>query len=355
MKKTIFFSTLLCLFYLIAGDAVKDLDASNFDTVVDGSKNVFVEFFAPWCGHCKHLAPEYEQAGLAFANSKETIIAKVDADKHKDLASRFGVRGYPTLKFFPKGTPSNKEPEDYSGGRTADDIINFINGKTGSNARQAKPASAVTILTDENFEKIVNDPNKNVLVEFYAPWCGHCKHLAPEYEKVAATFKNEPECIVANIDADNYKDISQKHGVSGYPTIKFFPKNSKSGDKYEGGREPQDFINFLNDKCGTFRKLGGSLNEKAGRVDKLDELATKFIAAGKREKETLINDAEKIVNGLSEKVKKIADYYVKAMKKGDEFITKEKERLAKMLSGSIAADKLDEFTIKLNILSSFKN
>jgi len=63
---------------------------------------------------------------------------------------------------------------------------------------------------------------KNVLVEFYAPWCGHCKHLAPVYEKVAATFKNEPECIVANIDADHYKGISSKYGVSGFPTLKFF-------------------------------------------------------------------------------------------------------------------------------------
>lgn len=56
------------------------------------------------------------------------MIAKVDADAHRDLGSRFGVRGYPTLKWFPKGST---DPEDYSGGRSADDIISFVNQKAG--------------------------------------------------------------------------------------------------------------------------------------------------------------------------------------------------------------------------------
>lgn len=52
--------------------------------------------------------------------------------------------------------------------------------------------TAVTVLTPDNFDKIVMDPTKDVLVEFYAPWCGHCKSLAPIYEKVAATYAGEP-------------------------------------------------------------------------------------------------------------------------------------------------------------------
>ena len=61
------------------------------------------------CGHCKRLAPEYEQVGSAFANDENVLIAKVDADGDKELGSRFGIRGYPTLKFFPKGST---EPEE---------------------------------------------------------------------------------------------------------------------------------------------------------------------------------------------------------------------------------------------------
>jgi len=62
------------------------------------------------CGHCKKLAPDYEIVADTFANSKEVLIAKVDADQHKSLGSRFGVQGFPTLKWFPKGST---EPEEY--------------------------------------------------------------------------------------------------------------------------------------------------------------------------------------------------------------------------------------------------
>ena len=60
------------------------------------------------CGHCKRLAPAYEEVGMAFDNSDEVIIAKVDCDAEKALGKRFGVSGFPTLKFFPKGST---EPE----------------------------------------------------------------------------------------------------------------------------------------------------------------------------------------------------------------------------------------------------
>jgi len=114
----------------------------------------------------------------------------------------------------------------------------------------------------------------------------------------------------------------------------------------------------LNEKCGTSRKLGGSLSDKAGTVEALDELAVKFLSAANSERKTLLKKAEGVVASLSDKVKKTADYYVKSMnkiaEKGEDFLVKEKERLTKMLSGSVAADKADEFTVKINILSSFK-
>ena len=60
------------------------------------------------CGHCKRLAPAYEEVGTAFENSDTILIAKVDADAEKTLGSRFGVRGYPTLKYFHRGAQSQK-------------------------------------------------------------------------------------------------------------------------------------------------------------------------------------------------------------------------------------------------------
>jgi protein disulfide-isomerase-like protein len=113
-------------------------------------------------GHCKSLAPEYEIVGTAFKNINGVKIAKVDADAEKSLGSRFGVKGFPTLKWFPAGSTT---PVDYEGGRTADDIVKFVNEKAGTNARVKKVPTAVTVLDPSNFDAIVMDPTKDVLVE----------------------------------------------------------------------------------------------------------------------------------------------------------------------------------------------
>ena len=62
------------------------------------------------CGHCKNLAPTYEELGGVYEKSKDVVIAKVDADAHRDLGGRFGVQGFPTIKFFPRGSTT---PEEY--------------------------------------------------------------------------------------------------------------------------------------------------------------------------------------------------------------------------------------------------
>merc|ERR1711916_282650 len=193
--------------------------------VVDGSKNVFVEFYAPWCGHCKRLTPEYEIVGDAFARTPEVVVAKVDADAHRSLGSRFGVTGFPTLKFFSKGST---EPTDYSGGRTAEDLVTYINDNSGTRAAIKKAPEAVVALTPSDFDEVVMDESKFALVEFYAPWCGHCKNLAPVYEKVAAAFANEEHCVVAKVDADKHKDLGGRYGVSGFPTILTSPRTTRA-------------------------------------------------------------------------------------------------------------------------------
>lgn len=123
------------------------------------------------CGHCKSLAPEYEIAATAFSKlQNRAIIASVDADAHKSLGGRFEVKGFPTLKWFPAGS---LEPEAYSGGRTAKDIVEFVNGKAGTNARISAAKEHTVVLTPENFDKIVLDSNKDVLVEF-CTWMRRC-------------------------------------------------------------------------------------------------------------------------------------------------------------------------------------
>lgn len=213
----------------------------------------------------------------------------------------------------------------------------------------------VKVLTKENFDDIALDKSKDVLVEFYAPWCGHCKALEPTYEKVAKTFENEKNCVVAKVDADQEKDLGSRFGVSGFPTIKFFPRNNKEGEEYEGGRDEQEFIDFLNKRCGTNRISGGGIDAEAGRVEEFDQIAEKFMKdPTSATRDALITEIEK-----SSEDQKAGAYYIKVMKKvvdkSESFLHTEIARLEKILGGHMAADKRDQMFKRKNILNVFKN
>uniref|UniRef100_A0A5B7A3F8 Thioredoxin domain-containing protein n=1 Tax=Davidia involucrata TaxID=16924 RepID=A0A5B7A3F8_DAVIN len=101
---------------------VLELDESNFDSAISSFDYIFVDFYAPWCGHCKRLAPELDKAAPVLAGLKEPIIiAKVNADKYTRLASKYEIDGFPTLKVFMHGVPT-----DYYGPRKADLLVRFL-------------------------------------------------------------------------------------------------------------------------------------------------------------------------------------------------------------------------------------
>jgi protein disulfide-isomerase-like protein len=231
--------------------------------------------------------------------------------------------------------------------------VEYINKEAGTKARIAKAASAVTVLSPNNFESIVKDSTKNVFVEFYAPWCGHCKRLTPIWETLAGVFKNEKDVVIANLDADSHKDISTKYGVSGFPTLIYFSKEDKNGDRYNGGRELPDLLAHVNTKAGTQRLENGRLSETVGRDSALDELAQKFIS-NPGERASLVTQAEVLA-----KSNKNAEWYPKFMnviiKKGEDWVAKEQERLKGMLDGGdLSGEKVDEFTIRTNVLNAFQ-
>lgn len=433
------------------------LSDDNFDEAIAKYDYLLVEFYAPWCGHCKKLAPEYEAAAEVLkAQDPPLTIAKVDATEQKALAERFEIKGFPTLQWFNHGTKM-----DYTGGRTKDTIVEWINKKTGPvsaevdcagmeaktaevdlalsyfgalegdlwdnfmNAARnpaisekfnffhttdgdcaskygasapgiglsrrfdesplafggaaneeeiiafAKGASVprlitfsedyiepifgdrnpavilfteeadqdyqnvykqaakdlqgqilfvtsgvsegiqsrlaefvgveaadmptlrlispeenmlkyiwegdakamsgddiakfvadfkagslsphlksepipdspttegLTILVGKNWNDIVQDANKDVLVKYYAPWCGHCKALAPTWDELAKDVEGIEDLVIAKFDAT----VNEVAGleIRGYPTLKFYPKDNKAGVDYDAGRDLPDF------------------------------------------------------------------------------------------------------------------
>lgn len=339
----------------VTASNVLELGPDNFDAVIGKGKPGLVEFFAPWCGHCKNLAPTYEQLADAFSHAKDkVVIAKVDADGvGRPLGQKYEVSGYPTLKWFDE----KGNAEAYEGGRDLDALATFVSKKSGVKSNIKPPPPPATLILDAHtFDDIALDETKDVLVTFTAPWCGHCKTLKPIYEQVAKDFKPESNCIVANIDADAAlnKELASRYGVTSYPTIKFFPRGGKEVEDYEGARTEEAFVNFLNEKCGTNRAVGGGLNDQAGRLAELDAIAQKFLTAVGTARDVAYKEGKALSEGLGS----AAQYYVRVMerivKDSEAYIDKESKRLASILNKrTLASAKLDEIKIKLNILNAF--
>ena len=278
------------------------------------------------------------------------IIAAIDATEHKESAKKFEIKGFPTIKYFPKGST---DAQDYDGGRSADLIASWVNDMIGTNKRVRKPPSAVTALTKDNFDKVALDENKHVLVEFYAPWCGHCKQLAPKYETLAKIYEGEPDVVIANVDATVHESLAQKYDISGFPTIKYFGKNTVDPEPYELGRELEDFTNFINSKAGTKRQADGSLQEDAGRIGEFDEM---IAAALPNVDDTLLKSIKDASSAHPEQFTKwYISFAEKIIAQGINYVDFELIRLGKMITSStVRPSQKTNFMYRFNILRAFK-
>ncbi len=143
--------------------------------------------------------------------------------------------------------------------------------------------------------------------------------------------------------------------MTGYPTIKFFPKGSKTPEPYDGGRSEDQLVEFINSKAGTFRLAGGRLNTAAGTLETIDTILQKYITPkGLKDVEKATEEIKKAAANFKDKS---SEYYLKALAKitgNPEYAMKEQTRLAGLLKkGGLAPEKIDDLQRRSNILRKF--
>lgn len=234
-----------------SGSKVVILDENNFEELIlKGESVALVEFYAPWCGACKALAPDITKA--AQHAPEGTIVAKFDATKSNKIPERYGVARYPTLKVFKGG-----KAMDYNGMRKGPrSYVDFLQEiKSGAkpfiHSEKSKlnfmemGDSKVVILDDATFDEKVKGLEL-ALVAFMVPWCRICMHFAPSF--VDASKKLDGVATLIKVDADDNPILAEKFAVTAYPTMKVWHKGEWL--EYKGGRGSamiEDYMKALRD------------------------------------------------------------------------------------------------------------
>lgn len=288
------------------------LTKENFKREVLDSQDLwFVEFFAPWCGHCKKLAPEYEKAARAL--SGKVRVGAVDMTVDGEAGAPYGVTGYPTVKFFGE---NKAKPIAYDGARTAKAIVGFgkkqfkklAEQKTTGEAtdtkveeqvkseekkteepvkKEAKIEEApkdtvqdkktatetkvddidegeeemtederqqalllaeepdVVILTSDNFDELVTESEDMWFVDFFVPWCDHCRLMRTDWSRLAKSLRGVMK--FGKIAGNLYNQWAIARGVDSYPKLIAYPPGDKSQNvTYEGTRDYDSMFKFIN-------------------------------------------------------------------------------------------------------------
>lgn len=222
--------TVSALSAVALGDSVLDWGDSDFSTAVAQHDTVLVMFYAPWCGHCKRLKPEYEKAAQLLAGNDPPIaLAKVDCtEAGKETCGKFGVSGYPTLKIFRGGEMS----QDYNGPREAAGIVKYLKAQVGP--------SSVDIATVQSFNDFIAKSDVGV-VGFFA---GE-SDLKSTFLKVADKLREK-----VRFGHSAAQDVFEKQSLKSDSIVLFRPPQMQSKFEpnfvvYDGDANKDDLEKFI--------------------------------------------------------------------------------------------------------------
>uniref|UniRef100_A0A4X1UN64 Protein disulfide-isomerase A2 n=1 Tax=Sus scrofa TaxID=9823 RepID=A0A4X1UN64_PIG len=195
----------------------------------------------------------FREAAPRFRGQVLFVVVDVGANNDHVL-QYFGLKAEeaPTLRFVnmettKKYAPADKEPV------TATSVAAFCRAVLGGELKPYRLSQEippdwdqrpVKTLVGKNFEQVAFDETKNVFIKFYAPWCTHCKEMAPAWEALAEKYKDHEDIIIAELDAT--ANELEAFPVHGFPTLKYFPAGpGRKAIEYKGTRDLETFSKFL--------------------------------------------------------------------------------------------------------------
>ena len=262
------------------------LTEATFDKALEKYEHILVMFYAPWCGHCKKFKPELEKAA-AVLRKENLIVAKVDATVEKKLAEKYGVRGYPTVKFFKKGTPT-----DYTAGRKEQDVINWVRKKSGPPTKTLKTVEEVEQFQKDNEVCAIyfgKDEEELKVFSTVALGIEEYPFGVVEDEEIAKKFNAKQKSVVLfkkfdekRNDLETVKEKELKEFLEKYSSKRVGSFDDKTTEKVFGNNQPAIvYFGEKGDKWNEAEKVLEKIYEKAG--SKLKVVMTEIASGmGKR-------------------------------------------------------------------------
>jgi len=221
----------VCVVLVNGVSDVIDLNPNLFKTqVLESEVPFFVEFFAPWCGHCQKLAPEWDKAAT---NLKGIVpLGKVDCTVHQALCGQYQVQGYPTIKIF---SQKGKKVEDYQQARQAAAIVRA--------ATDSLPQNNVVNIKDLSSLDSFLGTNSEIphLLLFTTK-----SEVPPLLKSLATSFKGR--VAVGQVREEN-NEVVQKYSVDSFPKI-IVIKADEEPIIYDGAINPEELIQFVSSHAG---------------------------------------------------------------------------------------------------------
>ncbi|XP_078427922.1 PDI-like 1-4 [Wolffia australiana] len=157
----------------------------------------------------------------------------------------------------------------------------------------------VVVLTDGNFSRFLED-NRNVLVEFYAPWCGHCHALAPEFAAAATELKEAGwNAVLAKVDATEENDLAQKYDIQGYPTVLFFMDGDENYKSYPGFRNKEAIVTWIKKKTGSGIQNVTTVEDAQKVLTAENKLVLAYLDSLVGDHSDVLSSASKIEDGVN--------------------------------------------------------